>query len=583
MTNCNYFLITLTLLLHTLANAQIKPNVVIILTDDQGWGDLSLHGNPFLETPQLDNLAKSGKELTNFYVSPLCAPSRASILTGRYHLNTGVLSVSKGLEVLDTDETTIAELFRANGYNTGIFGKWHNGQHFPNRPNDQGFDEFLGFSAGHWSNYFNTQLEHNGKMVKTKGYITDVLTNAALEFISVNKDKPFLCYIPYNAPHSPYQVPDKYFNKYKAKGLDNELASIYGMVENIDDNVGRILHYLKENNLEEKTIVIFLSDNGPNSVRYNGTMRGIKGTVHEGGTRVPFFIRWKNHIPEGETNETPSGHIDIYPTLRDLCNLKPTTGKPLAGVSLASLLLNDTASFDTNRKLYTHVNFMEIPAGINSGGFRFNQYRFAYNLDKPQLYDLLQDPEEKTDLSIIKSDITTQFLNDYNAWFANATTGLQYFRPIVLSKLGAELPTFEATLSTGIKFKEGHGWAHDWVEKWNSTNDSLYWEIDCKNPGNYVVEIEYLCKQTDVGSDIICSIGSKDKKVVIQKAFYSKQIQSPDRVPRKEAYEMSGWKRLRIGTYHIVEGKQIIKLKTSKINNGNVAEINLLRLTPTKE
>ncbi|MEO6001244.1 MAG: sulfatase-like hydrolase/transferase, partial [Chitinophagaceae bacterium] len=397
------------------------------------------------------------------------------------------------------------------------------------------------------------------------------------------KDKPFLCYIPYNAPHSPHQVPDKYFNKYKAKGLDNELASIYGMVENIDDNIGRILQYLREHNLEENTIVIFLSDNGPNGVRYNGMMKGIKGTVHEGGTRVPFFIRWKNHIPEGKTNETPAGHIDIYPTLRDLCNLKPIPGKPLAGVSLASLLLNDTASFDPHRKLYTHVNFMEIPAGINSGGFRYNQYRFAYDTDKPQLYDLMKDPGEKSDLSIIKSDIKTQFLNDYKAWFANATTGFQYNRPVVLSISGAELPAFEATLSAGIKFKEGHGWAHDWVEKWNSINDSLYWEIDCKYPGNYVVEIEYLCKKPDVGSDIICSIGSEDKKVVIQKSFYSKQIQSPDRVPRKEAYEMSGWKRLRIGTYHIAEGKQIIKLRTSHIENGNVAEINLLRLTPAKE
>jgi len=583
MTNCKYFLVALTLLVHSMAIAQIKPNVVLILTDDQGWGDLSLHGNPLLETPQLDNLAKGGKQLTNFYVSPLCAPSRASILTGRYHLNTGVLSVSKGLEVMDGDETTLAELFKANGYNTGIFGKWHNGQHYPNRPTDQGFDEFLGFCAGHWSNYFNTQLEQNGKMVKTKGYITDVLTNAALEFMSVNKDKPFLCYIPYNAPHSPHQVPDKYFNKYKAKGVDNELASIYGMVENIDDNVGRILRYLKEHNLEENTIIIFLSDNGPNGVRYNGMMKGIKGTVHEGGTRVPFFIRWKNHIPEGQTNETPTGHIDIYPTLLELCNLRPITGKPLAGVSLASLLLNDTASFDTHRKLYTHVNFMVIPAGLNSGGFRYNQYRFVYDKDKPQLYDLLLDPEEKTDLSRVKRDITTQFLNDYIAWFANAAAGLQYTKPVVLSLSGVELPAFEATLSSGIKFKEGHGWSHDWIEKWNSINDSLYWEIDCKNPGNYVVEIEYLCKKTDVGSDIICSIGGEDKKVVIRKAFYSKQIQSPDRVPRKEAYEMSGWKRLKIGTYYIAEGKQMIKLKTSKIKNGNVAEINLLRLTPAKK
>ncbi|MEO6639199.1 MAG: arylsulfatase [Ginsengibacter sp.] len=400
MTNCKCFFITLTLLVHTLAFAQNKPNVVLILTDDQGWGDLSSHGNPSLETYQLDKLAKNGLEFTNFYVSPLCAPSRASILTGRYHLNTGVLSVSKGLEAMDTDETTIAELFKTNGYRTGIFGKWHNGEHYPNRPNDQGFDEFLGFCAGHWSNYFDTQLDHNGKMVNTKGYITDVLTDAALNFMSANKDKPFLCYIPYNAPHSPFQVPDKYFNKYKAKGLDNELACVYGMVENIDDNVGRILRFLKENSLEENTIVIFLSDNGPNTVRYNGMMRGIKGSVHEGGTRVPFFISWKNHIQPGQSNATNAGHIDIYPTLRDLCNLINIPTKPLAGVSLASLILNNTAALDTNRKIFTHVNFMIVPAEANSGGFRFDQYRFAHENNKSELYDLSKDPEEKNDYSI---------------------------------------------------------------------------------------------------------------------------------------------------------------------------------------
>ncbi len=583
MTKDKYFLISLVLLIHTLVIAQNKPNVVLILTDDQGWGDLSLHGNPVLETPQLDNLAKSGTELTHFYVSPLCAPSRASILTGRYHLNAGVLSVSKALEVMDSDETTIAELFKANGYRTGIFGKWHNGQHYPNRPHDQGFDEFLGFCAGHWSNYFNTNLEHNDKMVKTKGYISDVLTDAALKFMSMNKDEPFLCYIPYNAPHSPHQVPDKYFNKYKAKGLENELASIYGMVENIDDNVGRILRYLKERKLEENTIVIFLSDNGPNGVRYNGMMKGIKGSVHEGGVRVPFFVRWKNNIPAGQTNETSAGHIDIFPTLRDLCNLKNIPGKPLAGVSLASLLLNDTASFDTHRRLYTHVNFMEVPAQMNSGGFRFDQYRFVYDKDKPELYDILKDPEEKIDIALLKKDLTSQYLNNYKDWFAKATSGLQYNRPVILSQLGVDLPAFEATLSSGIKFKEGHGWAHDWIEKWISTNDSIYWEIDCKNPGYYEVELDYLCKRKDIGSHIICSIGDENREVVIQNRSYSKQIPSPDRVPRKEAYEMRGWEHLKIGTYHIGGGKQTIKLRASKIQNENVAEISSIRLIPRKE
>ncbi len=558
--------------------AQTKPNVVLILTDDQGWGDLSLHGNPWLETPHLDRLAGRGERFTNFYVSPLCAPSRASILTGRYHLKTGVVSVSKGLEIMDAGETTLGELFKANGYATGIFGKWHNGQHYPNRPNDQGFDEFLGFCAGHWSNYFNTELDHNGKMVKTKGYITDVLTDAALRFIENSKSQPFFCYIPYNAPHTPHQVPGKYFDKYKAKGLDNELACIYGMVENVDDNVGRILNYLKKNNLEENTIIIFLSDNGPNGVRFNGVMKGIKGSVHEGGVHVPFFISWKNKIPTEKIMETPMAHIDIFPTLRDLCRLNPVPGKLLDGISMASLILQGKDSSTNNREIFTHVNFMEIPVTLNSGGFRNDRYRFAFEKDTPQLYDLSNDPGEKNDISKQEGELYSRYLNDYKQWFARATANLKLVRPAVLSPKGLELPVYEAELSAGIKYKEGHGWAHDWVEKWNSTADSMCWEIDCQKQGNYTVEMEYLCKQPEVGSIIECSIGNEKKIANIFPAFYSKQIPGPDRVPRKEAYEMRAWKRLKIGTFVIHEGKNIVKLKALKITNNNVAQVNQLRL-----
>jgi len=575
----NIFLIILIMAVYIKAEQKIRPNVVLILTDDQGWGDLSLHGNPLLETPNLDNLANEGVRFTNFYVSPLCAPTRASLLTGRYHLKTGVVSVSKGLEVMNTDETTIAELFKANGYRTGIFGKWHNGQHFPNHPNDQGFEEFLGFCAGHWSNYFDTNLEHNGELVKTKGYITDVLTENAIEFIKSNKNNPFFCYIPYNAPHSPHQVPDKYFNKYKAKGADNELASIYGMIENIDDNVGRILDFLKTNNLEENTIVIFLTDNGPNGNRYNGEMRGIKGSVHEGGVHVPFFMRWTNTIPDKRIIESTAAHIDLYPTLMDLCQLDPIPTKAIDGLSLAPLIMQDKDGKDNDRYIFTHVNFMEVPVTLNSGGFLKNQYRFVYENGQQQLYDLSQDPGEEQDITQNNSKLANQFLIEYQNWFNQSLAEVKYERPIVLSSKGIELPVYEATLSAGIKFKEGHGWAHDWVEKWDSTLDSLYWEIDCQKAGNYIIEMDYLCEKSNVGSTIEFSIGNEKRKVNIIQAFYSKQIPSPDRIPRKEAYEMEKWKNIRIGTFFISEGKNFVKMKALKIKNLNVVELKGLRLS----
>jgi arylsulfatase A len=198
-----------------------------------------------------------------------------------------------------SEETTLAEMFQQAGYTTGCFGKWHNGAHYPYHPNGQGFDEFLGFCAGHWNNYFDTHLEHNGKRIETEGYITDVLTDAALEFMQSNQDQPFFCYVPYNAPHSPWQVPDSYYFKYKSKGLDDKTATAYAMCENIDDNVGRLLKFLEKANLDEDTIVLFLTDNGPNSDRYNGNMKGRKGSAHEGGVRVPLFMRWTGKILPG--------------------------------------------------------------------------------------------------------------------------------------------------------------------------------------------------------------------------------------------------------------------------------------------
>src|SRR6187551_2127259 len=192
-----------------------RPNIVVILSDDQGWGDLSIHGNTNLSTPHVDSLAKDGALFDRFFVCPVCSPTRAEFLTGRYHLRGGVRGVSTGQERLDLDERTIAEAFRAAGYATGAFGKWHNGSQWPYHPNARGFEEYYGFTSGHWGEYFDPPLEHNGKMVQGKGYITDILTERAMEFIEKNQSKPFLCYVPYNVPHSPFSVPDEFWKRWE--------------------------------------------------------------------------------------------------------------------------------------------------------------------------------------------------------------------------------------------------------------------------------------------------------------------------------------------------------------------------------
>ena len=258
------------------------PNVVFILADDMGWGDLRCHGNEKLDTPALDKLQSQSVELEQFYVSPVCSPTRASLLTGRHHVRLRVLNTTSGLETMHGEEVTLAEALKPAGYVSGCFGKWHNGANHPTTARGQGFDEFFGFVGGFFSNYFDPALEHDGFTAVRKGFITDVLADAAIGFIERNRSQPFFCYVPFNACHSPMQAPDGLFAKYTKLGFEPKTAAVYAMIENLDANVGRVLAKLDSLGLAENTIVMFASDNGPNTPRFNGGMRGGKGSLFEG-------------------------------------------------------------------------------------------------------------------------------------------------------------------------------------------------------------------------------------------------------------------------------------------------------------
>ena len=251
--------------------ADSRPNVVVFLSDDQGWGDLSHSGNKDLKTPHIDSLAREGVSFDRFFVCPVCSPTRAEFLTGRYHPRSNVYSTSAGGERMDLDETTIADLFQKAGYATGAFGKWHNGMQFPYHPNGRGFDEFYGFCSGHWGNYFSPMLERNGEIVKGEGFCIDDFTSQAMTFMEKSKaaGKPFFSYLPYNTPHSPMQVPDAYWERFAKKKLtmkqgDLHLRCALAMCENLDDNVGRILSKLEDLKIAQNTIVVWFHDNGPN-------------------------------------------------------------------------------------------------------------------------------------------------------------------------------------------------------------------------------------------------------------------------------------------------------------------------------
>lgn len=557
-----------------------RLNVILILTDDQGFGDLRIHGNDSINTPVLDQLGMESARFDRFYVSPLCAPTRASILTGRYHLRTGTVSVSNGLETMDAAEYTLAELFKDNDYQTGIFGKWHNGQHYPNHPLAQGFDEFTGFLAGHWSNYFDTHVEKNGKVYEAEGYLPDVLTDEAIAFIAENKAQPFFTYLAYNTPHSPHQVPDEYFDTYKKMGLSDELAAIHGMVSNIDANIGRLLARVKEMGLEENTLIIFLTDNGPNGQRFNADMKGIKGSINEGGVRVPSFWKLPGKIVPG-LKEIPGAHIDILPTLVDLLGLNFEEKLPLDGISLAPTLRGETQQ--VSRPIFSHVAFLDKVLNSRPGAIRKDSLLLTLLPTGIELYDLKNDPGQQKDLASVLPVQTLSLTNEYQAWWQDATKGIEMNRPIPISNQSPQiiLSGYEATFSGEIRFFEGHGWAQDWVTNWKNIADSISWELNVLDSGRYEVFLEYTAEDDQVGSDLLLRIGNSEIPFKITQAFEGQLIPSPDRIIRKEAPEKT-WKTIPIGILDLKKGGDTLVLKSKKIAPGGIGDIFSIRLIPTK-
>lgn len=547
-----------------------QPNVIIILTDDQGWGDIASHGNPEIDTPVLDNLAASGARFDRFFVSPVCAPTRASLLTGRDHLRTGTQWVTYGLENMNSEEVTFGEVFKQAGYQTGLFGKWHNGSHYPMDPNGQGFDTFFGFKQGHWNNYFDTELEYNGESVQTEGFITDVLTDSALSFIERNQEEPFLAYIPYNAPHSPFQVPDSYFDKYKAQGLSDKNASVYGMVENIDDNIGRILKKLDHLGISENTIVIFLTDNGPNGGdRFNGDMKGWKAKVDEGGVRVPLFIRWPAKIKPGTEIKELTAHIDFLPSLIELAGIKSPQTKPFDGRSFASLLFEDNATWE-DRFLYTHQSrwdsLEQFPASVRNNRFRLVRYG-----DSWELYDMLEDPSQRRDIASDNPEKVEELSLAYLSWFKEVTKDLPESRPISIGyeeALASYLPAVESSFSGEVAFQGKSGWSNDWLTNWKNTSDKVWWELDVQSAGEYQVFVEYTLAKGDEGVIVKASVSGEIINQRIQEAYDPDIVPSPDRVERGEVYEKV-WTQKELGVFQIPEGRQRLTIENTVIRGRN--------------
>jgi arylsulfatase A-like enzyme len=566
------------------AEAPTRPNVVVILTDDQGWGDLSINGNTNLATPHLDSLARDGAKFDRFFVQPVCSPTRAEFLTGRFHPRGGVRDVSTGGERLNLDEKTIADAFKAAGYATACFGKWHNGTQYPYHPNGRGFDEYYGFTSGHWGDYFAPPLDHNGKAVTGNGYLTDDLTDRAMAFIGANAAKPFFCYLAYNTPHSPMQVPDRFWEKFriaplnmrhdsKKEDLDHTRAAL-AMCENIDGNVGRLLRKLDETKLADRTIVVYFSDNGPNGWRWNGGMKGRKGSTDEGGVRSPLHVRWPGAIKPGTRVAEIAGAIDLLPTLAELCGVKPL-GKPLDGKSLAPLLLGAARNWP-DRVLFQHWN----------GRVSARTQRFRLDADG-KLFDMIADPGQTRDTTEAHPAEARRLADAVAAWKKDVLAGLSKKddRPFPVGY--REFPTTLLPARDGVPHGNVKRSARapncSYFTDWKTTDDRITWDVEVNTAGRYEVEILYASAKRNVGATVELSLGgAKVSAKVTEVHDPPARGAEHDRVPRQGESYVKDFKPLRLGVVELARGRGELTLRATDIPGDGVIEVRAVTLSLAK-
>ncbi|MDX2038811.1 MAG: arylsulfatase [Isosphaeraceae bacterium] len=575
-----------------LAAPERKPNVVVILADDQGWGDLGIHGNANLSTPRIDALAKAGARFERFFVCPVCAPTRAEFLTGRYHLRGGVRGVSTGFERLDLGERTLAESLLAAGYETGAFGKWHNGSQWPYHPNARGFREFFGFTSGHWGEYFDAPLEHNGRFVKSRGFIADAFTDRAIEFIGENASRPFFCYLAFNTPHSPFSVPDKNWDAVKDRsigmrgpeGAKEDLAvtrAALGLCENLDANVGRVLDELDRRGLADDTIVVYFSDNGPNSARWNGGMRGRKGSTDEGGVRSPCFISWPGRIAAGRVVPEIAGAIDLLPTLLALAGAKRVGDRPLDGRDLSPLLLGKPVEW-TDRMIFTHQN------GQVSVRTR------AHRLDATgRLYDMVADPGQTKDLAKAERETADRLKLAVDTWKRELNPSEPVGARRVPQNLSVDarpvpvgfpefpttvLPARDGAPSGGIG-RSASAPNCSYFVNWTTTEGRITWNIEVETAGEYDVVAWYTCPEADAGARIELAHGSSRLEAKIDRAWDPPLLADQDRVERKGESIMKEFRPIVLGRIRLERGRGPLILRAIEIPGKSVMDLRMITLT----
>lgn len=499
-----------------------RPNVVIVITDDQGYGDLGVTGNPLIRTPNIDALARRSGSMKNFYVHPVCAPTRACLMTGRYNYRTRVIDTWLGRAMMEPEEVTLAEILREAGYATGIFGKWHLGDCYPMRPKDQGFEESLVHRGGGIGQppdppggegkYTDPILFHNGEQVQQEGYCTDVYFDRAMAWIETcaRRRRRFFAYLPTNAPHAPFDdVPQKEYAYYKERDLGNERfpqdvghplpqkcdedrrARIFAMIDNIDDNVGRLFEKLTDLGVVDNTLILFMVDNGPNGRRYVAGMRGMKGQVYEGGIRSPFFVHWPGIVKPGHSSDRIAAHIDVLPTILEACGVAPPEGLKLDGRSLLPLLKGRQPDWP-DRTIFIQSHRGNRPVLYHHFAARSQQWKLLHpsgfgnetfqGEPKFELYDMVKDPLEQHDLARERPDVVERLRREYEAWFSDVSgtrpdnyappriyVGTRFENPVVLTR-------------QDWRHVKGRPWAPD---------SNGYWVLFAASSGRYDIRLRF--------------------------------------------------------------------------------------------
>lgn len=499
------------LLAQNTTSKQSRPNVIFIMTDDHGYGDFGFTGNPHVLTPHIDKLAKRSTRLTNYHQSPVCAPTRASLMTGRYHQRTGVHDTYNNGAIMSPNETTIAEILSRNGYTTGIAGKWHLGDNFGYRPSEQGFKYSLIHHGGGIgqpgdpienflrtdSSYFDPVLFENNKAIKTKGYCTDLFTDAAIKFVRENRSNPFFLYVSYNAPHTPLQVPQHYFDMYKDLRFDSpsdnqsgkswakmtdkdkdDARRAYAMITNIDDNVGRLLDVVKAEGLERNTIIVFTTDNANQQLRFNTGFRGLKGSVYEGGTRVVNLISAKGLVPENKEKDALIAHIDMLPTLLEATGTTLPEGVTLDGRSAWQTILGKQPA--TSRSFYNAWN-RGWPEAYQNAAFYHGDFKLvardaeADDIATFELYNLKEDPYEQHNLTATRKELAISMRKSMDSVYADISSnsnldpqriqlGTTHENPVVLTR---------------------QEWAGIGARNWNTDAAIGTWTVSVRSAGYY--------------------------------------------------------------------------------------------------